>query len=337
MEYTLQQIADQLGARLRGDPDLRIRRIADLRTASPGDISFLAAARYSKHLSETRASAVIVQEKQLSACPDSLAALVVKQPYFAYAQVARMFHPCEPVTQHAVDANAFVSEGCRLEQPVQVGAGACLSAGAQVGAGSRIGAACVLEEDVVIGKDCVLHPHVTLCRGVRLGDRVIVHPGVVIGADGFGFAPTSEGWLKIPQTGSVRVEDDVEIGANTTIDRGALDDTVICEGVKIDNQVQIAHNVRIGRHTAIAGCVGIAGGVRIGEWCRIGGATGINGHLEITDHVGIAGMSTVVRDIKEPGQYGSCVPLMEQRVWYRNMQYIPKLEEMAKKVKKLPE
>ncbi|MHC8440951.1 MAG: UDP-3-O-(3-hydroxymyristoyl)glucosamine N-acyltransferase [Candidatus Eutrophobiaceae bacterium] len=334
MTHTLREIAERVGAVLHGtDGDCPIRGIGTLQEAHPGQLSFFANPLYRKQLGETQASAVLLSANALPTCP--VPALVVEEPYVAFAQVMRLFHPQPRVEKHELSAGALIAEDCNLGEPLSIAPRVVIGAGSCIGAGSRIGIGCVLEEGVSVGRDCLLHPNVTLCKGVVLGDRVIVHPGAVIGADGFGFAWRGEqGWLKIPQAGGVRVGDDVEIGANVCIDRGTLQDTVIGRGVILDNLVQIAHNVCIGEYTAIASGVGVAGSVQIGSRCQIGGLVGINGHIQIVDDVRIAGMSSICKSILQAGTYSSVIPAMEVKHWHRLSALLPKLDKILRELKK---
>jgi UDP-3-O-[3-hydroxymyristoyl] glucosamine N-acyltransferase len=260
-----------------------------------------------------------------------VATLVSANPPLALARVAALFTPAV-ARPGGIHLSAWVSERAELAPDAWVGPHSVVSAGAHIASGAYIGPGCVLEEDVYLGAGSHLVARVTLCRGVRLGQRVLVHPGAVIGSDGFGLANDAGRWVKIPQLGSVVIGDEVEIGANTTIDRGALDDTVLEEGVKLDNQVQVGHNVRIGAHTAVAGCVGIAGSARIGRYCAIGGGAGIGGHIDIVDHVQITAMSMVAKSITEPGVYSSGLPVEPNRVWNKISARLRRIDELARRL-----
>lgn len=334
MAISLGELARHVGAVLRGDASLVVHRIATLKEATPGTVSFFSNRRYRKHLEATRASAVIVAPDDLGLCP--VAALVLENPYLGYARAAALFTPQEK-RAGGIHPTAWVSPEALVHDTASVGPQASVEAGARIGRGVVVGPGCVIREDVVIGEDTELVASVTLCQGVRIGKRGLIHPGVVIGADGFGLANDRGVWVKVPQLGTVWVGDDVEIGANTTIDRGALEDTVIEDGVKIDNQVQIGHNVRIGAHTAIAGCVGIAGSVRIGNRCAIGGAASIAGHLEIADDVSLTAASEVSKSITRPGIYSSGMPVQENRAWRKNIARLRHLDDMARRIKLLEE
>lgn len=332
LSYSLRDIAEQLGAQVHGDEDCRIDHVATLADAGPGGISFLANRRYRPQLLTTRASAVILDQEFLSACPVS--ALVVANPYLGYARVAALLAPEQPI-RAGIHPTAYVSEGASVDSDAWIGPQAVVEEGARVGARSRIGPGCVVGRGASVGEDCTLVANVTLCHEVRIGNRVRLHPGVVIGADGFGIANDAGVWVKVPQLGSVVVADDVEIGANTTIDRGALANTVLEEGVKLDNLIQVGHNVRIGAHTAIAAGVAIGGSATIGKRCTIGGAAAIAGHLEIADDVHLTATSAVPNTISEPGIYSSGMPVQDNRTWRRNVARLRQLDEMAKRLKSL--
>jgi UDP-3-O-[3-hydroxymyristoyl] glucosamine N-acyltransferase len=329
MGLTLSYLAERLGAELRGDGDIVVSAVATLEQARPGELSFLANPKYRRHLAGTRASAVVLAADDAAACP--VAALVAEHPYLCYARAARSLHPA-PRLESGIHPSAVVDPAARIDPSAHIGALCVIDAGAEVGPRVEIGARCVVGGGVSIAADTRLLPGVTVLAGASIGERVVLHSGAVIGADGFGLAWAEERWEKVPQLGSVRIGDDVEIGANTTVDRGALGDTVIEEGVKIDNQVQVAHNVFIGAHTAIAGCVGISGSARIGRYCELAGGVGVVGHLELTDHVRVTGMSMVTRSISEPGSYSAGTPLMKNRHWRRNAAAIKQLAALLKRV-----
>lgn len=329
---TLGEIADYLGAELNGDRDLPIRRINTLRNAEPGDISFLANPAYAKYLPQTRASAVILRESEAEACPCPV--LVLKNPYLGYARLSRLFER-PPAGSPGIHPRAVVDPRAEIAPSAIIGPGVVIEAGARIGEDAYIGANSFVGEDSIIGDRCRLYPNVTVYNGVVIGSGVIVHSGAVIGSDGFGFANEGGRWERIAQLGGVRIGDNVVIGACTTIDRGALDDTLIEEGVILDNHIQIAHNVQIGAHTAIAACTGISGSTRIGRHCVIAGAVGIAGHLEITDHVQITGMTMVTHSISEPGVYSSGVPVDTNAHWRKNAARFRQLDELARRVRQL--
>ena len=330
--YSLREIAEALGAEVHGDENCRIDQVATLADAGPGSISFLANRRYRRQLLSTRASAVILEAEFLSACP--VAALTMSNPYLGYAQVAALLAPKYPVPV-GIHPSAYVSDSASVDASASIGPQAVVEDHTRVGARTQIGPGCVVETGVTVGDDCIVKANVTICHGVRIGDRVVIHPGVVIGADGFGIANDGGVWVKVPQLGAVVIANDVEVGANTTIDRGALADTVIEEGVKLDNLIQIGHNVRIGAHTAIAAGVAIGGSAIIGKRCTIGGAASIAGHLEIADDVHLTATSAVPNNISEPGLYSSGMPVQDNRTWRRNVVRLRQLDEMAKRLKDL--
>jgi len=329
---SLGELADRLGAELVGDPAGSIERVATLERAGPGAVSFFSNRRYRKQLSGTRASAVILAREYLSSCP--VDALVTDNPYLGYARAAAILNP-EPEPQPGVHPRAWVSERARVDPGAWVGPNAVVEAQAEIGAGVFVGPCCVVGERARVGAGSRLYASVTLRHDVRVGERARLHPGVVIGADGFGIANDGGAWVKVPQLGSVRIGDDVEIGANSTVDRGALEDTVIEDGVKLDNQVQIAHNVHIGANTAVAGCVGIAGSAKIGRRCTIGGASAINGHIEIADDVHLTGATHVHNSIEKPGVYSSGMLLQDNRSWRRTLARLRKLDDMARRLRAL--
>lgn len=328
----LDELASHIGAELRGDGNKRIQRVATLTQAGAGDISFLANARYKKQLRTTAAGAVIVSPQYAEECP--VDALLARDPYVAYAKVAALLNP-RPSFEPGVHATAVVDPSAQLGAGVFLGPQCVVGKDVEVGEGTYIGPGCILEEGVRIGPQGHLVARVTLCHGTQLGARSLVHPGVVIGSDGFGQANEKGRWIKVPQLGRVIIGDDVEIGANTTIDRGALEDTRIEDGVRLDNLIQVAHNVVIGAHTAIAACAGIAGSAKIGRHCAIGGGAGIAGHLEIADGVQVTAMSLITHSIREAGVYSSGVPFQENHLWQRNCVRFKQLDDMARRLKSL--
>lgn len=329
--WTLGQLAQRVGGQVKGDPDTPICRVAPLQTAQSGDIGFLAQPRYRKQLAATRASAVILSANDLEICP--VAALVVDNPSVAYARIAALLNPA--VRQEGMHPAAVVSPASRIHSSAWIGPLCVIEDGVEIGARASIGPGCTIGRNSSIGEDSTLLAQITLGPGSRIGQRVLIHPGAVIGSDGFGLANDNGVWMKIPQLGRVRIGDDVEIGANTTIDRGALDDTVIEQGVKLDNQIQVAHNVRIGAHTAIAACVGIAGSTLIGKRCTIAGGVGINGHIVIADDVHITGMTMVTKSILQPGVYSSGIPVEPNTVWKKNVVRFRQLEDIVQRLKTL--
>ena len=334
MPTTLAELRDLSGTELIGDAGCLINGVATLQTAGPGDISFLANRRYFRYLQDTGASAVVTSREDAPRCPVNV--LVAADPYLAFVRILRYFHPEESFLP-GIDPTAEISHSAVIAATAHISAHVFIGNDVSIAEGVYIGPGCVIGDRVTIGAGTRLAANVTLCKGVILGRNGILHPGVVIGADGFGIVKDQVRWLKIPQIGSVVIGDDVEIGANTTIDRGALSDTIIEEGVKIDNQVQIGHNVFIGAHTAIAGCVAVAGSVTIGRHCMIGGLSAISGHIEIADNVIINGMSGISNSIKRPGHYGSGIPAMEVRTWKKNIVRLKHLDDIVKRLKQLEE
>ena len=329
--YALQEIVQRIGGELRGDATLRVQQVAGLEHAGAGQISFLANPRYRQQLLSTRAEAVILAPQVAQDYPR--ACIVTDNPYAYFARVAQLLNPAERPPA-AVHPSAVVETS--LPPSVSVGANAVIGAGARVGAGTIIGAGCVVGEGTSIGADAVLHGNVTIYRDCVIGVRVVIHSGAVIGSDGFGFARENDGsYVKIPQIGRVVIGDDVEIGANTTIDRGTLEDTVIEEGAKLDNLVQVAHNCRVGAHTVLAGCTGIAGSTRIGKRCMFGGAAMIIGHIEIADDVIITGASFVGKSIRQPGTYTGQIPSQKHEEWLRNFSHLRHLDGLAARIRAL--
>jgi UDP-3-O-[3-hydroxymyristoyl] glucosamine N-acyltransferase len=312
---TLGEIASRLGGRVAGDPATPIRQVASLEHAGAGEITFLSNPKHKAKLAGTRASAVIVSAdvENLTDLPR----IVCEAPYLYFARVSQLFNP-------------------RTTQPAGVHPSAVVSPRAKIGARVSIGAGCVIGEGVTIGDDSCLYPRVVIYDGCSLGKRVILHSGAVIGADGFGIAQDDAGrWVKIPQIGAVRIGDDVEVGANTTIDRGALDDTLIEDGVKLDNQIQIGHNCRIGAHTAMAGCVAVAGSADIGRHCTIGAASVILGHLSLADHVNVSAGTVISRSIRQPGTYTGMFPFDDNESWAKNTALVRHLSDLALRVRAL--
>jgi UDP-3-O-[3-hydroxymyristoyl] glucosamine N-acyltransferase len=332
MSFAVGELAVRFGCELRGDPAVRVQRVATLALAGSGDLSFLANPQYRRQLATTRASAVVLDAASVAQCPG--VALISANPYATYARIAALLHPA-PAARAGVHERATLDPTARVAASASVGPQAVIGARCQIGERAQIGAGCILGEDVTIGADCVLHPRVTLERGVSLGARVRVQSGAVIGSDGFGYAREGAAWLAVPQIGSVRIGADAEIGANTTIDRGAIEDTLIAEGVKLDNQIQIAHNVQIGAHTVIAACCGISGSTQIGARCMIAGKVGISGHLRICDDVVVTGMSMVVQSIGTPGVYSGGIPAEAAPIWRRLAARFKRLETLAGRVSKL--
>lgn len=329
---SLREIAERFGGEVAGDPETRVRQVATLESATADAITFLANDRYLLQLKTTRAGAVILSESARTAT--RLPRIVCSNPYAYFARVSAWFNPGHQ-PRPGVHATAVIDGSAAIARDAEIGPYVVVGRNVRIGACSVVGAGCYVGDDVTIGAGARLFPHVTVYHGCAIGDRVILHSGVVIGADGFGIAMEEGRWLKVPQIGRVVIGDEVEVGANTTIDRGALDDTVIEEGVKLDNQIQIAHNVRIGAHTAIAAFVGIAGSSKVGRYCKIGGASGISGHLTIADHVEISAFTLVSKSIDRPGIYTGVYAFEPHGAWRKNAAQLRHLNELAGRVRAL--
>ena len=327
--HALSALAERFGLGLRGEGDTLIHGVGTLSGAGAGQLAFLANPRYRKELAATAASAVVVSVDDADGCP--VPCLVAEFPYVAFARIAALFE-AQPALQPGIHPSAVVAADARIDPGAQVGPFTVLGARSRVEAGAIIGPGCIVGEDCVVGPGSVLVARVTLVARVRLGARVRIHPGAVLGADGFGLAMDAGRWIKVPQLGGVVVGDDSEIGANTTIDRGAIEDTVLEEDVRLDNQIQVGHNVRIGAHTAMAGCSAVAGSARIGRYCLIGGGVGITGHLEICDRVTVTAMSLVTQSITRPGEYSSGMPVQDSRSWRRNGARFRQLDALARRI-----
>lgn len=330
--YTLSELAEKIDAELVGDGNCRIDSIATLSNAKAGSITFLSNRHFHHQLATTQASAVIVTQSDKNDLKSN--GLIVKDPYVGYAKVAGLLHPFIN-EQSGIHPSAVVHDDAQVDPSAWVGPCSVVGKGSRIGANCYIGPGCVIGDEVTIGADARLVANVTIFHRTQIGLRAIFHPGTVAGSDGFGLAFDNGKWLKIPQVGRLVIGDDVEIGANCAIDRGAIDDTVIEDGVKLDNLVHIAHNVRIGAHTVIAGQVGIAGSAKIGKYCAMGGQAGINGHIEITDHVTITARTMVVQSITESGTYSSGISADTNVRWRKNLARFKQLDELAKTVKRL--
>jgi UDP-3-O-[3-hydroxymyristoyl] glucosamine N-acyltransferase len=326
---TLGALAEELGVTLRGDPGQAITGLATLASAGPQQVSFLANRRYLPQLRHTRAAAVILRPDMAAECP--VASLEASDPYLAFARASALFITA-PRAESGVHPSAVVAADAEVHPTASIGPLAVIGARARIGAGVVIGAHCHVGARCVIGEGSQLHPAVVLYHDVKLGKRCTVHSQAVLGADGFGFAPGPGGWEKIHQLGGVTLGDGVEVGACTTIDRGALEDTVLEDGVIVDNLVQIAHNCHIGKNTAIAGCTGLAGSTIIGANCTLAGGVGVVGHVEICDNVHITGMTMVTRSITEPGSYSSGTPMSDTRDWKRNAVRFAQLDRIQKRL-----
>lgn len=330
--FTLAQLAERLGATWRGAADKAISGLATLQEAGPDQLSFLANPQYRKYLPGCRAGAVLLTAADAEHYSGD--ALVVANPYLAYAQLSHLFDR-KPQAVAGVHASAWVADDAQVDASASIGAYAVIEAGAQIAAGVTIGAHCVIGARSVVGEGGWLAPRVTLYHDVRIGKRVVIQSGAVIGGEGFGFANEKGVWQKIAQIGGVVIGDDVEIGANTTIDRGALADTLIGNGVKLDNQIMIAHNVQIGDNTAMAGCAGISGSTKIGKNCMIAGGVGMVGHIEVCDGVFVTGMTMVTRSITEPGSYSSGTAMQPAGEWRKSAARIRQLDDMARRLQQL--
>ena len=332
MGLTLEQLASRLECEFDGDAACLISGVATLADAAEGELSFLASSKYRADLDSTQASAVIVAERDRAACPVN--ALVAKDPYLMYARATQLLYP-EILHEGGVHPSAVVDASAQVDPSAWIGALCVIGPDVTIGANAQIGAGCILDRDVTIGRDCRLLANVKIHGRASLGERCVIQPGAVIGSDGFGYANDQGRWVKIPQIGGVTLGDDVEVGANTTIDRGALSDTIIENGVILDNQIQIAHNVHIGEYTAIAGCTGVAGSTHIGKRCMIGGHVGIVGHLTIADGVQISAKTFVSQSIDKAGFYSSGTPVEPNARWRKNFVRMKQLDEMARRIKTL--
>ena len=329
---TLTQVAQLTGAQLHGEGECLVHGVGSLDDARPGDLTFLSSSKFRKYLETTQASVVILRPQDLERCGCN--ALVSDNPYLAYAQAATALVAEEPGRPgvHAtavLESSAEVAPSARIEAHCYVGNEVVIEDDVVVGPG------CVIAEACRIGAGTRLRANVTLGAGTRMGERCLVQPGAVIGSDGFGMANDQGRWVKVPQLGRVVIGSDVEIGACTTIDRGALKDTVIGDGVKLDNQIQIAHNVHVGAHTAMAAGVGIAGSTKVGAYCTLAGHAGIAGHLELVDHTHISGLTAVTKSTRKPGVYTSTVPAMPHEQWGKNFTKLKQLDDMAHRLKAL--
>ena len=334
MTFTLDELSRKVNGELSGDPACAIDSVGELSCAVSGQISFLSSASFRQYLASTKASAVILTKVDKECCPVN--SIVVDDPYLAYAQIANLLHPAEKQTESGIHPSAVISESATIHKSATIGPLCVLDEDSVIEANVIIGPGCVIGRRVTLKEASRLEANVTIWHDTQIGKQCLIHSGVVIGADGFGIAQQKDGkWINIPQLGKVVIGNDVEVGANTTIDRGALTNTVLEDGVKIDNLCQIAHNVHIGVNTVIASSTAIAGSAKIGSNCKIGGCVGIVGHLEITDNVVITGMSMVSRSISKPGIYSSGMLLDDNKRWNKNAVRFKQLDELAKQVKKL--
>ena len=327
----LADLAEHLGAEVHGDGNIAITGLASMSTARKGQITFLSNSHYNEQLLACQASAVVLTEENLPFC-QHLPALVVKDPYISYARMAQLLDST-PQPAQGIAPSAVIADDAKLGQNVSIGANAVIETGVELGDNVIIGAGCFVGKNARIGAGSRLWANVTVYHRVVIGTECLIQSGTVIGSDGFGYANERGNWIKIPQLGTVIIGDKVEIGASTTIDRGALDDTIIGNGVIIDNQCQIAHNVIIGDNTAIAGGVVMAGSLKVGNYCQIGGASVINGHMEICDKAVITGMGMVMRPITEPGIYSSGIPLQSNKDWRKTAALVLNINDMSKRLK----
>ncbi|WP_062264744.1 UDP-3-O-(3-hydroxymyristoyl)glucosamine N-acyltransferase [Endozoicomonas arenosclerae] len=328
--YTLSELAGRVCAELKGDAGQLISGLNTLQGASAGDLAFLANPAYARYLETTGASAVILAPAQAETWTGN--ALILENPYLGYASLSHLFDTDrgKPVGVHP---SAEIASDAEIHPTAAIGPKVVVESGVQISEGVRVDTGAVIGHDSVIGRGSHICRNVTVCHGVFIGERAIIHANAVIGADGFGNARADGKWHKIAQIGGVVIGDDVEIGSCTCIDRGALGDTIIHEGVRIDNLVQVAHNVVIGKHTAIAANVGISGSTRIGEYCTIAGAAGLAGHITVADHVHLSGMAMVTKSITQPGAYASGTGIMEAGEWRKNAVRFRKLDDIAKRLK----
>ncbi|GAA4866603.1 UDP-3-O-(3-hydroxymyristoyl)glucosamine N-acyltransferase [Luteimonas vadosa] len=331
---TAGELSERFGLALSGDPGAVVSGVGTLAAAGEGDLSFLSNPRYRDQLRRTGAGVVVMREADAEGFEGT--ALVAADPYVAFARIAALFDP-PAALQPGIHRSAVVDPGAVVDPRAEIGPFVSVGARTRIEAGARLGPGCVIGEDCVVGEGCELVARVTLVKRVRLGKRVVVHPGAVLGADGFGLALDRSGdgephWIKVPQRGGVLIGDDCEIGANTSIDRGAIEDTILEHDVRLDNQIQIGHNARIGAHTAMAGCAAVAGSAEIGRYCLVGGGAGVLGHLRICDHVTINAMALVTSSIDQPGEYSSGTPLMETRRWRKSAARFKQLDSLARRI-----
>lgn len=330
--YTLAELAAQFGATVKGDANYPISGLASLQMATERDLSFLANAQYKKFLANTKAGAVLLRPEQVNNFTGN--ALVLDDPYLTYAKISYLFDT-KPVSKAGIHPTACIADSAKVDPTASIGAYVVIAEDAVIAANVTIGAHTVIGARCIIGEDGWLAPRVTLYHDVKIGKRVVIQSGAVLGGEGFGFAIDKGNWHRIAQIGGVTLGDDVEIGANTTIDRGALADTILGNDVKLDNQIMIAHNVQIGDHTAMAGCAGISGSTKVGKHCIIGGKVGIAGHLDICDNVILTGMTMVTGSITEPGTYSSGTSMQTSAEWRKSVARFRHLDEMARRIQQL--
>lgn len=334
MSRPLGAIVEALGGTRHGAPDLMIHRLAPVASAGPGELAFVAQARYASQIDTTAADVLIVPPGLQAQALARGACIVTDDPYLYFARLTQWWRRQHDVAPPSgIDPLASIHPSAHVDEGVSVGPFAVIGAEVRLSRGVRIGSHAVLEPGAWVGENTVLHPRVTLGHGCVVGARCVVHSGAVIGADGFGFAPHQGQWVKIEQLGAVRIGNDVEIGANTCIDRGALDDTVIEDGVKLDNLIQIGHNVHVGAHTAMAGCVGVAGSAMIGANCTIGGGAVVLGHLRLADGVHVSAASVVTRSLLKPGHYTGMFPIDDNASWEKNAASLKQLNRLRERLK----
>lgn len=344
---TIKEIVARLGGVLHAADErekieiLEIKGLASLESARPTDISFLANSKFRSHAISSQAAVLVLSASDYaelkSQLPENCAVIEVDHPYLYYAKLSQLFKPAlnVPYALSGIHPTALIDADARIDPSATIGPYVTIAAGCEIGAQVHLAAGCALSANVFIGAHTHLHPHVVVYENTQIGQRCVIHAGAVIGSDGFGFANDQGQWVKIAQLGCVRIGDDVEIGANTTIDRGALDDTVIENGAKLDNQIQIGHNVHIGAHTALAGCVGVAGSAKIGKHCMIGGAAMILGHLEIADHVVISSGTLISRSITQAGMYTGIYPAQSNQDWEKTAAVLRQLPDLRQRLKAL--
>jgi UDP-3-O-[3-hydroxymyristoyl] glucosamine N-acyltransferase len=330
--HTLAELAARFDLQLHGDGSRAIAGVGTLQAATPEQLAFLANPHYRTQLANTRAGAVVLRASDAESCPN--ACLIAADPYVAFAKIAALFER-SVAPAAGIHPTAVVAAGASVAASASIGPFCVVGDDASIGDGAILGPHCIVGERCAVGAQSRLVARVTLVRDVTLGKRALVHPGAVIGADGFGIAFDKDHWIKVPQLGGVRIGDDCEVGANTTIDRGALEDTVLEDDVRLDNQIQIAHNVHVGAHTAMAGCAAVAGSAKIGRYCLVGGGAGILGHLEIADRVTVTARALVTHSIAESGEYSSGTPIQDNRAWRRNAARFKHLDELARRVQAL--
>jgi UDP-3-O-[3-hydroxymyristoyl] glucosamine N-acyltransferase len=329
MKINLTDLAQKFNLRLVGNANQEVNGVSTLEKAKNNHLSFLSNSKYTSALKTTKAGVVVLSEQDSDLYDGNK--LIAKDPYVSFAKIAQLFQNSH-ASGSGIHETAVIAPTAHIEHNVTIGAYCVIGDNVIICHDSVLDSHVIIEANCVIGANCWIKSSVMVSRDSKLGDRVIVHPGAVIGADGFGLARDINGWIKVPQLGSVKIGDDCEIGANTTIDRGTLDDTVLEKDVHLDNQIQIAHNVHIGAHTVMAGCSAIAGSAKIGKNCLIGGGVGIIGHLEVCDNVTLQSMALVTHSIKKPGSYSSVAPLQDTKDWRKSAVRIKQLDNMAKRI-----